>query len=91
MLEVVSKVLPIILLTVSGLLIKKTDFIGEETIGGIKKLILNICLPSTLFVTFLNLELQMEYLVLMGFMMVLFFLLYITGGALGSFLDIKAG
>jgi len=91
MFEVISKVLPIILLTMSGLLMKKFDFIGEETIGGIKKLILNICLPSTLFVTFLNLNLQMEYLVLMVFMMVLFFLLYITGGALGRFFNYKSG
>ena len=44
-----SKVLPVILLFILGALLRRTRFLGESTVGDLKKLIVNATLPALLF------------------------------------------
>lgn len=50
--EVISKALPVILLIILGACLRSSKFISKATIGDFKKIIVNIALPSTLFLTF---------------------------------------
>lgn len=50
--EVVSKALPVILLIILGACLRYSKFISKVAIGDFKKIIVNIALPSTLFLTF---------------------------------------
>lgn len=79
--EIISKALPIILLTIIGLVIRKYDIISQKTVDGIKNLIVKVCLPMTLFLIFLNMELKKEHLWLILAMMFLFCLFYLGGAA----------
>jgi predicted permease len=71
-----EKILPILLLIVMGMLIRKSKMISEETINGIKQIIVKIALPSILFTAFSTMKLEVSYLILFvlvfGFCVVLY-------------------
>lgn len=58
---VMSNVVPIILLILLGYIIRIKGLLKEETIIGIKKLVLDISLPAILFSTFLNMHFEKGY------------------------------
>lgn len=58
---IVFKVVPVILLITLGVFFEKTAFLSKEAINGMKKLVINISLPSLLFLAFLRTELKPEY------------------------------
>ncbi|WP_273319813.1 AEC family transporter [Vallitalea guaymasensis] len=60
--ELISKVMPILILFLIGFLIRKTNFLSKETIDGIKKIVIDMALPAVLFIAFVNIELKKEYL-----------------------------
>ncbi len=60
--EVTSKALPVILLIFLGVCLRYTKFISKGTIGDFKKIIVNIALPSTLFLTFAGTTFAGKYL-----------------------------
>lgn len=62
--EIVFKIVPVILLIALGVLFEKRNFISKEAIGGVKKIVMNISLPSLLFLTLLRSELKPEYFVI---------------------------
>lgn len=59
--ELISKVMPILILFLIGFLIRKTNFLSKETIDGIKKIVIDMALPAVLFIAFVNIELKKEY------------------------------
>ena len=59
--QIINRVLPIILLIFLGSWIRRSRFLSENTIDELRKLIVNLALPSVLFITFLQLELKLEY------------------------------
>ncbi|HSN57850.1 MAG TPA: AEC family transporter [Clostridiaceae bacterium] len=59
--EIVYKILPVILLIALGVLLEKRNFISKEAMGGIKKIVMNISLPTLLFLTLLGSELEPEH------------------------------
>lgn len=87
--EIIPKILPVILLTLIGVATKKYNIIEVKTIAGIKKIILNICLPSTLFLIFLNMKLEKEHILLILAMMFLFVLFYLVGAFINKVSRVK--
>lgn len=59
--EIVSKVIPIILLISLGYFIQVKEIMKQSTIDEMKKVVINISLPAILFMTFLSMELKKEY------------------------------
>ncbi|NLP00495.1 MAG: permease [Clostridiaceae bacterium] len=62
--EILSKVLPVILLIILGGFLRKARFIGQNTIGEFKKIIVNITLPATLFLTFAKTTFESRYIMI---------------------------
>ena len=64
---------PIVLLIMTGVLLKKIKFVKDETIGGIKKIATNVFLPVVIFNALVTTDLNMDsiFLVVLG-MSVLF-------------------
>lgn len=59
--ELLAKVLPILLLFGAGFGIRKTHFLSQDVINGFKKIVIDIALPSVLFIAFVNLDFKIEY------------------------------
>ncbi len=64
--EAVSKVLPVILLLLLGVFLNRTRFLCPETVQDFKKLIVNITLPSLLFLAFSGVNIQPHLLLIVG-------------------------
>lgn len=60
--EVISKALPVILLIILGTCLRYAKFISKPAIGDLKKIIVNIALPSTLLLTFAGTTFALKYL-----------------------------
>jgi predicted permease len=54
--EIISRVLPIVLLLTIGFWFRRTSFISEGTVGDLRKLVVNFALPAVLFTSFLEIE-----------------------------------
>ena len=78
MLEILPNVLPVLLLIGLGYLLKVKRYIESNNLDDIKKIILNISLPSLLFLNFKSMDLRIEYfyltLIIFSFFVILFFL-----------------
>ena len=61
MFEAFARVLPILLLVALGALVRRRDFLSASTIGDLRRLIVTITLPATLFQAFLRVDLELEY------------------------------
>ena len=60
--EILPKVVPIFVLLILGYLFKKKKFIKTNTVNEIKKLIVNFSLPAVLFTSFLDLNIQLNFI-----------------------------
>lgn len=82
MADVASTLVPIAVLIGLGLTVRLTRFVEPATVDGIKKIIMDVCLPAVLFLAFLNIEFRLEYLWLIlsvvGLLVVLFLLGFAT-------------
>ena len=63
-LVVFLKIMPIILLLLLGVWMRKSHFVSADVISGIKKITLNIAIPSILFTTFFRADMTQEMLML---------------------------
>ncbi|MGI6049608.1 MAG: permease [Clostridiaceae bacterium] len=63
-LEILSKVLPVIILIILGGFLRKSKFIEQNTITGLKKIVVNITLPATLFLTFTKTTFESRYIMI---------------------------
>jgi len=61
---IINRVLPIIILIFLGNWIRRRNFFTESTIDDLRKMVVNLALPSVLFLTFLQIELKLTYLVI---------------------------
>lgn len=64
--QILNRVLPIVLLILLGSWLRRREFLSAGTIDDLRKLVVNLALPSVLFVTFLQIELKLTYLVVFG-------------------------
>lgn len=62
--EILSKVLPVIILIILGGFLRKAKFIGQNTISEFKKIVVNITLPATLFLTFAKTTFESRYIMI---------------------------
>jgi predicted permease len=62
--QIINKVLPVILLILLGYWLRRSHFLREGTMDDLRKLVVGVALPSVLFLTFLQLELKISYLVI---------------------------
>lgn len=60
---IINRVLPIFLLIGLGYWIRHRRFLAENTIEDLRKIVVNLAMPSVLFISFLQIELQPAYLV----------------------------
>ena len=54
--DIISRVLPILLLIALGFRLRRASFISESTVGDLRKLVVNLALPAVLFTSFLEIE-----------------------------------
>lgn len=57
-----NQILPIFALALLGVVLRRFHFLTQDTVEGLKKLVVNLALPSVLFLSFLRLELQLNYI-----------------------------
>jgi hypothetical protein len=79
MLEIIPSVLPILLLIGFGFFMHKKEIIGKSTADGLKKLAIDIGLPALLFISFMDMELKIEYLSLTIILFLFFCALFLIG------------
>ena len=60
--SILSQALPIILLILTGVVLRLFSVVSEQTIEELKKLVVALILPSVLFTVFLDLDYQSRYL-----------------------------
>jgi predicted permease len=82
--ELISKVLPILILFAVGYIIRITNYLKKEVIDGLKKIVIDIALPSVLFIAFVDLDLKKEYLGLILSIMLLCIIMLINGFVLNK-------
>ncbi len=79
MTELISKFIPIFILLLTGFLLRKTGLLTKNFVDDIKKLIVTITLPATLFISFLTMELKSSYISLFIATIAYCFLLFFAG------------
>jgi malate permease and related proteins len=67
-LESVSKVLPVILLFLLGMLLNRRQFMRPDTMADLKNLVIKITLPAALFLAFSRVSLEPRHLIIVGVM-----------------------
>ena len=61
-----AKVLPVFLLILTGLLLRRLHFFQPSTIADLKKLIVSVTLPAALFLAFSTVQIQPAYLLIVA-------------------------
>ncbi len=89
-LEAFSKVLPVILLFVLGAFLRRTRFLGESTVGDIKKLIVNITLPAVLVLAFAGVNLEGRHLAIVAVVFAACLLALLLGRLIGRPLGLRS-
>ncbi len=82
--EILSKTLPILFLIFFGYLLQKRKFISENAIDDLNKIVIQVSLPSVLFVTFLNMSIGREHFFLVMITVVLLVSFYLSGTLLNK-------
>ncbi len=77
--EVISKVMPIVLLISLGMFIRYKNIFSQKSIDEIKKFLVNFVLPAVLFITFFNMDLRKEYFLISITVFVLLNVIFIMG------------
>lgn len=87
--KIINQVLPILLLLSLGYWLNRRRFLLQTTVDELRKVVVNLALPSVLFVSFLNIELKPSYFVLFVVMFLLCILLFLLGNLLRRRLGIR--
>lgn len=85
---IINRVLPIFLLIGLGAWTRRSQFLTERAIDDLRKIVVNFALPSVLFISFLNIEMQTNYLVIFVLVAALCVALYLLGLALRRRLNV---
>jgi len=87
--QILNQVLPILLLISLGYWIRQKNFLTETTIEELRKVVVNLALPSVIFVSFLNVELKPSYFVIFAATFLLCILLFLLGLLIKKLFDIR--
>jgi len=77
--DIINRVLPILFLIGLGYVIRRRQFLPASTIDDLRKMAVNLALPSVLFISFLNIELKTKYAVIFVVLFGLCIVLYVVG------------
>lgn len=83
-LTALSKVLPVFLLILLGVALRRWRFVGPGTVQDLRKLVVNITLPALLFQAFSQVTLEAQYLLLVAIMFVACLAALLLGRRLGG-------
>lgn len=75
--DILNRVLPILLLLFLGYWIRRTRFLGDDLIEGLRKVVVYLALPAVLFLSFVQVELKPSFLAVF---FVIFFLCVLLFG-----------
>jgi len=78
-LEIITRITPILLLLLLGYWLRRTNFLSEEVVDGLKKIVVNIALPAVLFLSFLEVEMEPSFFVVFVVVFMLCVVLYTIG------------
>lgn len=81
-LTALSKVLPALLLILLGAFFRRTGFLSQAAVAGMKKLVVNVTLPAALFLAFAGMTLEGRHLVLVAIVFLLCVLALLLARAL---------
>jgi predicted permease len=87
--DVVVRIAPIVLILFLGNVIRWTGLVASSTIDDIKSLVVNVALPAVLFIAFLDMNLEPEYLGIFVVVLAVCILLYFYGRGVRRLLGIK--
>lgn len=79
MTEAITRIIPIILLMIIGIMIQVKNLADNDTMDKLKKGIITLALPALLFMAFMNMELRAEYLVMSAIFIATLYLFYFIG------------
>ncbi|MCY6485838.1 AEC family transporter [Clostridium aestuarii] len=82
--EIISKVIPIILLIFFGYVIQYKELLKQSTVNEIKKLVINAFLPCVLFITFINMKFKKDYFLIIVIIFILLLVFYFIGAILNK-------
>ncbi len=77
--RILNQVLPILFLISLGYWINRRNFLTENTVNELRKIVVNLALPAVIFVSFLNVELKSSYFVIFAATFLLCVLLFLLG------------
>ena len=77
--ELIKRIIPVFLIIFIGYILKNKNIITDDGIKTLKKLIVTIFLPASLFFAFLDADLSAKYLILIAGVFVLNIVLYLIG------------
>jgi predicted permease len=87
--DVLINIIPVIGLLLLGFLMQRIRFFTDETIGEIKKLVLNIALPCLMFMAFYRLELQVKFISIVLVIFCLCVCMYVIGKVIAKTFAIR--
>ncbi len=81
-----SKVFPVILLILLGNLLQRIQFIKEETVAELKKIVVSLSLPALLFMAFAEIRFESRFLLVFIAVFGVCLLMLVFGNLLSSLL-----
>ncbi len=82
--EVISKVMPIVLLISLGMFIRYKNIFLQKSIDEIKKFLVSFVLPAVLFITFFNMDLRKEYFLISITIFIIVNIIFVMGFVLNK-------
>ena len=79
MIEIITRFFPIFLILIVGSFLKRKKILNETVVSGLKKLIVNVALPSILFLSFLTMKINTSAILLFIATFIFCMILYGTG------------
>jgi predicted permease len=87
--SIINRVLPILILLGLGYGIRRRQFLSESAIDDLRKIAVNLALPSVLFISFLQIELRPTYFVVFAVIFVLCIALFGLGKLLHKWIGTR--
>ncbi len=89
-LTALSKVLPIFLLILLGVLLRRLRFVRPETVGDLRRLIVNVTLPAALFLAFAQVTIEAQYLLIVVVVFTACLVVWLLGRRLGPAVRVQS-
>ncbi len=83
--DVIARIVPIILLISLGKYLWYKEIFKQNTVDEIKNIVVNVALSAVLFLTFLNMELKVEFFLVFIIIFLLLIIFFLTGFAVNQF------